>query len=80
MRWAKEKRQNTRQNSGAGEINQLHINTEQEETQMADRRDYKTLIEAVERYVNSKEFPELETVLAILGIERKADHGTDTEL
>lgn len=47
---------------------------------MADRRDYKTLIDAVERYVNSKQYPELETVLAILGIEKREEDGSNTEL
>lgn len=47
---------------------------------MADRRDYKTLIDAVERYVNSKQYPELETVLAILGIEKRESDGEPAEL
>lgn len=37
---------------------------------------YKTLIEAVERYVNSEEYPKVETICAILGIEKDQGKGT----
>lgn len=43
-------------------------------------RDYKTLIEAVERYLNSEKYPKLEVVLAILGIEKREKDGKYTEL
>ncbi|BDZ80487.1 hypothetical protein [Claveliimonas bilis] len=45
---------------------------------MVERRDYKTLIDAVERYVNATKYPELDTVLVILGVEKgnnDADNG-----
>ncbi len=43
-------------------------------------RDYKTLIGAVERYLNSEKYPKLEVVLAILGIEKREKDGKYTEL
>ena len=39
--------------------------------------DYKTLIKAVERYINSEEYPKVETICAILGIEK--DQGKASE-
>lgn len=47
---------------------------------MAERRDYKTLIDAVDRYINSTKYPDLDTVLAILGVEKRENYGNDTEL
>lgn len=47
---------------------------------MEERKDYKSLIDAVERYVNVEEYPKVEVIMAILDIEKREDHGTPAEL
>ncbi len=39
----------------------------------ARTENYKTLIEAVERYVTTSKFPKVETICAILGIEHNPE-------
>lgn len=41
---------------------------------MEERMDYKTLIDAVKRYVTNTTFPDLDTVLLILGIENQKEN------
>lgn len=38
---------------------------------MTKIKDYAPLVEAVERYINSSDYPRVETIVAILGIENK---------
>lgn len=48
---------------------------------MAKTTDYKTLIEAVERYVQADSFPKVEVICAILGIEeKKPDQERDADV
>ena len=48
---------------------------------MAKTTDYKTLIEAVERYVQADSFPKVEVICAILGIaDKKTNQDRDTDV
>lgn len=44
---------------------------------MARTTDYKTLIDAVERYIKAEEYPKVEVVCAILGITQDAEKSED---
>lgn len=48
---------------------------------MAKTTDYKTLIEAVERYVQADSFPKVEVICAILGISSgESDQDSDGDV
>ena len=47
---------------------------------MARTIDYKTLIDAVERYVRSESFPKVEVICAILGIAQDDEKSGDTDV
>lgn len=38
---------------------------------MTKVKDYAPLVEAVERYINSSDYPKVDTIIAILGIKKK---------
>lgn len=42
--------------------------------------DYKTLIDAVERYVHSESYPKVEVICAILGIDQDEQKSGDTNV
>lgn len=44
---------------------------------MARTTDYKTLIDAVQRYINTVDYPRVEVICAILGITRDAEKSED---
>lgn len=47
---------------------------------MAKTTDYKTLIEAVERYVQTESYPKVEVICAILGIYPDDQKSGDTDV
>ena len=47
---------------------------------MARTIDYKTLIDAVERYVHSENYPKVEVICAILGISQDDKESGDADV
>ena len=62
------------------EITNFILNESEENVKMARTIDYKTLIDAVERYVRSESFPKVEVICAILGIAQDDEKSGDTDV